>query len=326
MTGFVVKLTSPGLDLDALKARLPAGAVVEEYDPSQALEDQVASASVFLTRSIPVTASVIDAAPGLKLIQRPGAHVEAVDIEYASSRGIPVCNVITTHGAHAVAEHALFLILAVAKGYPECARNVARRVLGSPLTYRLAGKTLGLVGVGRTGEDLIGMCHAIGMRVIAVKRTAGPEEQERLGLDWLGPMEEVDSLLAESDIVSLHLPLKPDTERYFDRERIAAMKDDAMLVNIARADIVDYEAVLEAMRDGKLAGLGLDVFWDEPADPLDPLLQFPNVVLTPHMAGAIREGRELLVEAVRANVERVMNGQTPESIVNSTLLEVGPPR
>lgn len=122
---FVVKLTSPGLDPDGrLQASLPKDVVLVDYDDTRALKEQVGAASVLLTRSVPITAAVIDAAPNLRLIQRVGAHVEAIDIEHASARGIPVCNIRGPETGHAVAEHALFLMLALAKRAAESQQDL----------------------------------------------------------------------------------------------------------------------------------------------------------------------------------------------------------
>ena len=224
---FVVKATSPGLDPDRqLQSHMPVGSVFEEYDPTRPLIEQVGTANAFLTRSVPITRDIIDAAPALRLIQRPGAHVEAVDIDHASLRGIPVCHVppSLTPVGHAVAEHALFLILALAKLLPASQRSIAGEVVGAPSTLTLAGKTLGLVGMGRTATDLVPMARAIGMRVIAVKRTVESPEARESGLEWLGPMEMLPQLLAQSDVVSLHLPLTPETDGLFDRELLSLVK------------------------------------------------------------------------------------------------------
>lgn len=149
-----VKKTGPGLAIEDMIARmLGPEFAVDEFDPARALAHQVDQAHVLLVRSTPVTREVIDAAPCLRLIQRPGVHLEVVDVEYATARGIPVCNVPAslTHGGEDVAEHAMFLALALAKRYREGLASLSACRIGEPSTHVLRGKVLGLVGLGRTG-------------------------------------------------------------------------------------------------------------------------------------------------------------------------------
>jgi D-3-phosphoglycerate dehydrogenase len=321
---FVVKATSPGLDPEGqLRGLMPDGCRFEEFDSSQPLIDQVHRANVFLTRSVPVTREVIDAAPNLRLIQRPGVHVEAVDIAHASAKGIPVCHLPASHtdGGHAVAEHALFLMLALAKCYPASSRSLQEGIVGAPLTRMLAGKTLGLVGIGRTGIDLIAMARSLGMSILAVKRHVTEAAAEEAGVDWLGGMSDLPELLSRSDVVSIHLPLTAETEGSFGREEFSAMKEGAFLVNIARGQIVDREALLDALTTGHLGGAGLDVLWTEPVDPADELLSLPNVVVTPHIAGSTREGRKAVYDVVVGNIELVLAGRSPNHAVNAEQLK-----
>jgi D-3-phosphoglycerate dehydrogenase len=321
---FIVKATSPGLDPEGmLQGLMPAGCRFEEFDSSLALIEQVGHANAFLTRSMPVTRDVIDAAPGLRLIQRPGVHVEAVDIDYASAKGIPVCHLPArmTDGGHAVAEHALFLILALAKCYPISNQSFDEQVVGAPLTTLLMGKTLGLVGIGRTGIDLIAMARSLGMSVIAVKRNVTASTAAESGLDWVGEMEDLPELLSRSDVVSIHLPLTAETNGFFGREQFASMKRGALFVNVARGAIVDRDALLEALASGQLGGVGLDVLWTEPTDPNDELLSLPNVVVTPHVAGSTREGRKVVYDVIVENVGLVAAGKSPNHVVNADLLK-----
>lgn len=169
-----VKKTGPGLAIEEVIARLLGSEfVVEEFDPARPLAQQVDHAHVLLVRSMPVTREVIDGAPRLRLIQRPGVHLEGVDIEYAAAKKIPVCNVPAslTHGGNDVAEHVMFLALALAKRYREALGSLAARRIGTPSTHVLRGKVFGIVGLGRTGSALVQMARGFGMRVWAVKRT-----------------------------------------------------------------------------------------------------------------------------------------------------------
>jgi glyoxylate reductase len=149
-----------------------------------------------------------------------------------------------------------------------------------------------------------------GMRVIAVKRSPDPELARELGIE-IRPMDTLDAMLAEADYVSVHLPLEPHTVKFVGAERIARMKPGACLINIARGPIVDQDALYEHLRSGHLGGAGLDVFAEEPIDPDDPLLGLPNVVVTPHVAGATEEMQLRLAELSAANIRLVAEGKPP---------------
>jgi phosphoglycerate dehydrogenase-like enzyme len=315
----IVKL-APGLDPGNHLGRvLGSGFEVCEFDPLRPLVEQVRDAEVLLLRDVPVPASLIDAAPRLRLLQRYGQHLVGVDIAYARKKGIHVARVPSgvSRADDAVAEQAFFLMMAVAKRLPLSLRSIAERRLGVPETVTLAGRTLGLVGVGSTGTVLARLARGFGMRVTAVKRTIDRVLERELGLAFLGTIAQLDVMLAEADFVSIHLPLEPATVGFFGRREFAMMKTGSALVNIARAPIVDKAALYEALRSGRLAGAGLDVFWDEPADPEDPLLRLPNVIVTPHVAGASAEIHERLAETVAANVRAVERGEAPRHLVLS---------
>lgn len=309
-----IKKAGPGLDNeDRIARRLGAEFVVEEFDPARPLARQVNTAHVLLVRSVPVTREVIDAAPHLRLIQRPGVHVEAVDFGCAAARGIPVCNVPAelTHGGVSVAEHVMFLALALAKRYREGLAAIGACRIGEPSTHLLRGKVFGLIGLGRTGSAVVGLAHAFGMRVRAVKRSVSDGMRDALGVEWLEAFDHLPELLHQSDFVSLHVPLNQETERLIGPAEIALMKPSAFLINVARGRVVDQAALLEALRERRIAGAGLDVFWDEPPVPNDPLLALPNVIATPHVAGITVEQNEAIAQAVVDNIRRVHAGLPP---------------
>ncbi len=309
-----VKKAGPSLAIEDMIARkLGPEFVVEELDPARSLAEQVGNAHVLLVRSVGVTRAVIDAAPRLRLIQRPGVHLEAVDLEYAAARGIPVCNVpaALTHGGHDVAEHVMFLALALAKRYREAVASLGARRIGTPSTHVLRGKVLGLVGLGRTGSAVVGVARGFGMRIWAVKRTVSEGMREAMGVEWLKTYHHLPELLSQSDFVSLHVPLNKETERLIGAAEIALMKPSAFLINVARGGVVDREALLAALREQRLAGAGLDVFWNEPTDPEDPLLALPNVIATPHVANMTLETIETIARVSAENIRRVQAGLPP---------------
>lgn len=314
-----IKKASPGLDQrNRLAQVLGEGYVVEEYDPTRSLAAQVFDAHVLLIRDVAITREVIDAAPGLKLIQRPGDHLPRIDLEHARAKGIPVSRFpaqVQGLPARDVAEHAFYLLLALAKQQWHARDSVRTRKTGLPKTMSVKGKTLGLVGVGNTGEALATLAVPFGLRVIAVKRSADDELARRLGLAWLGTMERLPELLAESDFVSLHLPQTPETVDLISTRELRQMRQGAYLINISRAPMLDRHAFLDSLRSGHLGGAGIDVWWEEPADPADPLLALPNLILTPHIAADTVESEQRLAALTAENVRRIAHGEQPRYVV-----------
>lgn len=309
-----VKKAGPSLAIeDKIGQILGSEFVIEEFDPALPLAEQVGRAHVLLVRSVPVTREVIDAAPRLRLIQRPGVHLEAVDLAYAAARGIPVCNVpaMLTHGGEDVAEHVMFLALALAKRYRETLGSLGARRIGVPSTHVLRGKVFGLVGLGRTGSAVVRMARGFGMHVWAVKRTVNDGMREAMGLEWLKTNHHLPELLRQSDFVSLHVPLNRETEQMIGPAEIGLMKPSAFLINAARGRVVDRAALLAALREQRLAGAGLDVFWEEPPDPNDSLLAMSNVIATPHVANMTLETIETIARVAADNIRRVQAGLPP---------------
>jgi phosphoglycerate dehydrogenase-like enzyme len=264
-------------------------------DPSRPLEDQVGEAEALIPSMARITASVIAAAPRLKLICQFGAGLEGVDRAAAGARGIPVRNVAGAN-AQAVGELALFLMLALARRLPEHRRSFEGRIVGDPVGSELLGKTVGVVGLGATGRALARMARGIGMRVIAVRRSPGDGKDP--DADRVGGMGDLDRLLAEADYVTLHLPTTPETVGLMDAARMAKMKPSAFLINVGRGGLVDHDALVAALRERRIRGAGLDVYWEEPPDPNDPLLSMDNVVATPHVGGTSDEAMARLADRV----------------------------
>ncbi len=310
----IILKAAPGLDPQNFLAQvLGPDFTVREYDASRSLVEQGADAEVLLLRDVPVDAATMDAMPKLKLLQRLGQHVVGVDFAHAAGKGIPVANIPATvsGGDRMVAEHALYLMMAVAKKAGDSAAAVGQRKLASVTTIGLTGKTLGLIGVGNTGTELTKMVSGLGMRVIGVKRSADPNLAQELGLTFLGQMDQLDRVLAESDFISLHLPLGNETREFLGPDHFAKMKRGSIFINIARAPIVQKDALYQALKSGHLGGCGIDVYWEEPANPDDPLLQLSNVVLTPHIAGTTIDVLMNLAKAAAENIRRVGAGQHP---------------
>jgi len=280
--------------IDQIAARLPAGAEITRWDRATPLVDAVADIDVLLPSNAPITADVIAAARALRLIQQPAAGTEGIDRTAAAARGIPVCNAPGTNHI-AVAEHALLLLLALARRLPAAHRAFAAREVGTPVGIELAGKTLGIVGMGRSGTALAERARALGMTVLALGRHATAADRH--------------AFFAASDAVSLHCPLDESTRGIVGTDALAAMRPGALLVNCARGGLVDRAALLPAL--DKLGGVALDVHWHEPPDPADPLYAHPHVLALPHVAGSTQEAFTRIVDVVIENLGRITRGEPP---------------
>ncbi|MGC1409012.1 MAG: 2-hydroxyacid dehydrogenase [Acetobacteraceae bacterium] len=225
------------------------------------------------------TAEMIAAAPKLRLIQKIGVGVNTIDLDAAKARGIAVCNLPGTN-ARAVAELTLALMLAVLRRLPRFDAAMRRGEWLDPELQdgigELGGRTVGLVGYGAIARLLAPVLIALGCRLIHTSRARHA--------DAPGERRSLDELLAEADVVSLHLPLTDDTANLIDATAIARMKPGAVLINTARGGLVDQAALTHALASRRLAGAGLDVFVHEPHDASEVLFRLPNVVLTPHIA------------------------------------------
>jgi phosphoglycerate dehydrogenase-like enzyme len=244
----------------------------------------------------PVTAEAIARAPRLKLVQKIGSGVNTIAVDACKQRGIAVCN-LPGSNSRAVAEMALLLMLACLRRLRELDAG-ARRPEGWPAAWalqdrfgELGGRTVGLIGYGAVPQILHRILDALGAKVLYWSRSKSNAA--------------LDALLAQSDIVSLHLPLTPETERMLDARR---MKRGAILVNTARGGLVDEAALVEALKSGHLSAAGLDVFAAEPPPPDSPLLQLRNVIATPHLAWLTQETLERSLGAALENVRRLKAG------------------
>jgi phosphoglycerate dehydrogenase-like enzyme len=220
----------------------------------------------------------------LRIISIWGTGTNHVDLDAARARGVTVSSTPGVN-AHAVAEHTMALMLAIARRIPEMDRAVKAGQWPRGSLVQLEGKTLGIVGLGAIGCRVAKLASAFGMNVLASTLGDDAGRSASVGARHVS----LEALLRESDFVSLHLRLSEKTTHYIDRARLALMKPSAFLINTARAAIVDREALLDALGGSRIAGAGLDVFHDEPIHADDSLLQLPNVVLTPHNAGSTPE-------------------------------------
>ncbi|HEX4941351.1 MAG TPA: NAD(P)-dependent oxidoreductase [Actinomycetota bacterium] len=269
---------------------------------SEDLRSELPRAEALLTAHAPVTEAMLELAPALRLVAKPGAGVDNIDVPAATRRGVLVTNVPGARG-RAVAEHALFLVLSLARR-AWMRDDAAWR---DALAVQLGGKTLGIVGLGDIGAHLARFGHGLGMTVVAHTRSPDPDRLPDVPVRFVGAEE----LLREADVVVLCVPLSERTRGLIDRAALASMKEDALLVNVARGPVIVTDDLVEAMRGGHLGGAGLDVADPEPLPPDHPLRAIPNVLLSPHNAGRTIESQREALERMRANVRSVLAGDEP---------------
>jgi D-3-phosphoglycerate dehydrogenase / 2-oxoglutarate reductase len=313
--------TWPSVEPEAeVLRRVGARLVVAETGEENELLALVPQADAILTCFARVSPNVVRAGERLQVIGRYGIGVDNIAVEQATKLGIPVTNV-PAYCVDEVAEHALALLLTLARGvhvYDRAIRDGHWELSrGAPL-HRVAGRTLAIVGFGKIGQALAPRAAGLGLRVLAVDRTARRAAIEALGAEPAG----LDEALVEADFVSLHCPLTDETRGLIDESRLRSMKPTAFLVNSARGGLVDHEALLRALREGWIAGAGLDVFDPEPLEVGHPLLRQPNLVATPHVAFYSEESLVDLEVRAAENVAAILDGRMPGSVVNSEVLEL----
>jgi glycerate dehydrogenase len=299
---------SPGdLPLDEL-AKLGELVIHERTSPELIIE-RSRDACVLVTNKTPIAASTIAALPKLRGIAVLATGVNDVDIAAARARGIPVSNV-PRYSTASVAEHTLALLFELTRHVGLHARLVREGAWSKSLDFtfwqeplvELDGRVLGIVGLGEIGSRVAHLGHALGMEVVATpsRRRSAP------GGVRTAP---IDRVFAESDIVTLHCPLTPETERLVNAERLRSMKPSALLLNTSRGGLIDEAALAEALARGTLAGAGLDVLSVEPPPADHPLLSAPRCLVTPHQAWTSRAARERLLRATVENVAGLLAGR-----------------
>ncbi|KAA2261317.1 phosphoglycerate dehydrogenase [Solihabitans fulvus] len=295
----------------AVAAALGPEFEVTAVEDAGADPEALREAEVLVTALAPVTAEHLASAAKLRFVQCASHGYDHVDLVAAARGKVAVSNIGSTSAeAQDVAEHALCLILALAKQLIP-GHNALREGdwalprLQSGIT-ELFGKTLGIVGFGAIGQQLARRAKAFDLRIVYTDPKVSPVEGE-----YDATRLPLDELLAQSDYVSLHVPLRPETRHLLDARRLALLRPTAILVNTARGALIDQDALAEALTEGRLAGAGLDVFDPEPPPADLPLLRAPNVVLSPHAAGVTRETVLRIAAAALDNVRRYAAGEQP---------------
>ncbi|HET8523917.1 MAG TPA: C-terminal binding protein [Thermomicrobiales bacterium] len=281
---------------------------------SQAAIEEVRDADALMVTLNPVPADLINQLDRCRIICRVGTGVDAIDIDAATARGIWVTNV-ADYAVDEVSTHALTLALALLRNLAGHTSAVASGNWGlqkHPPIQRLTTQTLGILGFGRIGSAMGRKSLGAGFRVIAHDPYIDQTHISDAGVE---PVD-FDTLLRESDILSLHVPLTPETRRLIDADALARMKPSAYLVNTARGDVVDVAALVAAVQSGRLAGAGIDVLPVEPPDHADPILHEPRIIVTPHMAWASAQAAVDVRQRGAEDVVRVLSGERPRYPIN----------
>ena len=325
MSAHIVSVTRriPSVGVDLLREQPDIELRVHDSDASptpEELTELLAGADGVLSLlSENYTAAVMDANPTIRVLSNFGVGYDNIDVAAATERGIAVCNtpgVLTS----ATAEIAWSLLMAAARRLPEASELVKAdmwknwgptMLLGQPIV----GRTIGIVGYGRIGQEVAKFARGFGMRVLAWDRT--PHTKPSDGVEFV----DLPALLAESDFVSIHVPLTPETLHLINEDALSQMKPHAILVNSARGPVVDQDALVQALENGTIWAAGLDVTTPEPLAADHPLVTMPNCLVLPHIGSATITARNAMSELAAKNLIAVLRGEMPAHIVNPIVLE-----
>jgi D-3-phosphoglycerate dehydrogenase / 2-oxoglutarate reductase len=292
-------------------------------DMDRPLGPQISDAEVIVNGPTKFDKPTIDMCPNLVLVHQAGIGYDNVDLDYCTSKSIQVANVPLANSI-AVAEHTLFLMIFLAKNIQSTQGSLMKRKLLGVIGSELYGKTLLIVGLGASGTEVARRAKAFGMKVLAITKDSiigsggKPGWEKTYFADEIRSPASLKEYLPIADYVSLHLPLNRETEGLIGVRELELMKKSSYLVNVARAPIVDRQALFDALAEKRISGAAFDVFWDEPARPDDKMLKLENFVLTPHIAGWTRESLEAIAGVIAANISRVAEGKTALTLVNKT--------
>ncbi|WP_035647890.1 hydroxyacid dehydrogenase [Bradyrhizobium sp. ORS 285] len=319
-------ITGPALTAEATAIAAQRGAVLVD-NPRYASPQELAEIAAreqpdgIIVRQGKIDDQVIGASPKLKAIAKHGVGYDNIDVDAADRRGIPV---FVARGANSqsVAELAFALMFAVAREIPHLDARIKTGHWDKATTKgaQLLGRSLGVIGFGEIGRILVGLVQPLQMKV----RIFDPYMPDDAKIAGAERVDSLDAILAASDVISLHCPLTPQTRNMIGRDQLARMRRNAILINTARGGLIDETALFEALRDGVIAGAGLDSFAEEPARPDLPLLTLPNVVVTPHAGASTQEARDAMGVVAVNHVLDVLEGKTIDrrAIVNRKQLSI----
>lgn len=261
--------------------------IADNQDPNNYL-DEMKDADALIVRIAKCDGHAIENSPKLKVIGRTGVGYDSVDVKTATAYGIPV---VITPGANnrSVAEHAVSMMFALSKNLVEAQQEMCKgnwEIRGAKKAFELEGKTVGILGLGAIGRETAKICKGCGMKIVAYDPFLSKEQVEGYGAQYY---ENYEDLLKASDIISIHVPLTDETRNMIGKKQLAEMKKTALIINCSRGGIINEADLVEALKAGKIAGAGTDVFCNEPPKTDDLLLNCPNLIVSPHSAAQTRE-------------------------------------
>ena len=286
------------------------------YVDAPIIAERIGDAEIVVLNKTPITKATIDACPNIKLITVLATGYNVVDYDYAKEKGIPVCNV-PTYGTASVGQYAIALLLEVCHHIGHHSNTVFEGKWQNHIDWcywdypliELDGKTAGIIGFGRIGQTTGRIAKALGMNVIAYDLY--PNESGKAIAEY----KDLDTVLAESDVLFLHCNLTPENTGLINKETIAKMKDGAILINNSRGQLIDEQDVADALNSGKLGAAGLDIVYTEPIKAENPLLKAQNCIITPHMSWGAKEARQRIMNITVDNVKAFIDG-APMNVVN----------
>ncbi len=290
---------------------------VYDRTPGDLTIERIGNAEIIYTNKTVIDKNVLKACPGIKFIGVLATGYNVVDVETAKQKGIPVANV-PAYSTAAVSQFTIALLLELCHHIGAHSDSVMKGDWAKSQDYcywnypliELAGKTMGIIGFGRIGQETAKIAQALGMKILAYSRSKFKElesETCRYG--------ELDELFAASDVITLHCPLFPETEGIINKDSIAKMKDGVLIINDSRGPLIVEEDLKDALNSGKVAGAAIDVVSAEPIKADNPLLSAKNIIITPHIAWAPKESRQRLMETAVGNLKAFLAGE-PVNIVN----------
>ena len=317
MRKYTIVICANGLEIvrEELQTRLPQWEIVSAE--GSALLEAARRATVLIPARGIVSRDVIDRAEKCRLVQQYGAGVDGVDQVAATEREIPVCRVPTSQSgsAEAIAQLVVFHLVALSRDYPRRVAQAGGQPLQSWVSHDLSGATIGILGYGDVGKATARLLSGWNVDVVATKRDPSFQGERPGHVRWIGGSWRLMDLLRESDYVVSCLPLSAETERLIGAPEFDAMREGGHLVNVGRAEVVDRDAALRALSTGRIASMGLDVFWEEPPDADDPLLG-EATLYTPHIGGLTHQVLAATSDIVADNCRRVVQGHEPQHQVN----------
>jgi phosphoglycerate dehydrogenase-like enzyme len=274
--------------------------------------DSLKGFDVLIPTMSPVPLKLLETADQLRLIQQCGSGLEMIDLDAARRLNLMVANVPTdiSGNADSVAELGIYMIIGLSRDVRGMSKSLAAQSMGQPQGKALSGRTVGIIGLGGIGCALVKRLKPFGVYLIGIKRNNPENATKKLGMDWVGGTEDLKELLSRSDFVVLCLPMTSESRKLIDQDAFSSMKKGAFLINLSRGGIVDRDALEDALASGKIAGAGLDVFWEEPPDPNDPIFNY-NVLATPHIGGSTDVSMKGIVKAVAENIRRLDKNLKP---------------